>query len=327
MTESYKNHKDFYTAIDWENQSKINVKAAYKSEKSAPFKYSFDLKNIDKLLQTEATTAKRPVYDRNSVTTTTTTSTTTTTAQPTTTKTVKTTRATVRTTKKPTRLTTPVPFFMPTITDEMFMEKELLSATKEPKRSKVVAKPSTTHKPNKLLVTGEMKDLLKTIGVKAPDEMTNGKVSDETDDQSLFEMDFQLPDNLNLVSALTGNGADSPPSISSQNTFGNVESNLKKAMDNLTPDIKQMFSKFGISATTSTTTTTTTTPKPFKPVAGTSQFNNFKRLPNNPVENKDMRDFLAKFGLGSETRVKKAMNSNDNKPRQQVILNNFMFLF
>ncbi|XP_043467053.1 uncharacterized protein LOC122501560 isoform X2 [Leptopilina heterotoma] len=168
----------------------------------------------------------------------------------------------------------------------------------------------------------EIEDLLKSIGLqplKTPLDLTFDKK----------ETQFQIPDSNNLVYGptfgVTNTGVDTL-SIAQQNTFDNSDQinsgqtssdQITKGVSNLTPSVQLLFKKFGLptnldfEALTTSTTTTTTTVKPTQ--ASYYSYTNFKPLPNSSVRDKEMRDFLAKFGLGvsaSESRSQKAMKQN-----------------
>lgn len=168
----------------------------------------------------------------------------------------------------------------------------------------------------------EIEDLLKSIGLKplkAPSDLSFDKK----------EAQFQIPNSNNLVYrptfGVTNPGVDTL-SIAQQNTFdtsGQASSDqITKGVSNLTPSVQLLFKKFGLptnlnfealttSTTTPTTATTTTTVKPTQ--ASYHSYTNFKPLPNSLVRDKEMRDFLATFGLGvgaNESRSQKALKEN-----------------
>ncbi|XP_051169700.1 mucin-4 isoform X2 [Leptopilina boulardi] len=158
----------------------------------------------------------------------------------------------------------------------------------------------------------DIEDLLKSIGLR-PMKNPNDLVFDKKE----TETKFQIPDSNNVIYnptfGLTTAGVDTV-SIADQNTFDNSDK-IQKGVNNLTPAVQQLFKKFGLPTnldfqsltTTTTTTTPTTTMKPTQ--ASYYSYTNFKPLSNSSVRNKEMRDFLAKFGLG-EARNQRAMRQN-----------------
>lgn len=152
----------------------------------------------------------------------------------------------------------------------------------------------------------EVEDLLKSIGLRP---LNNPDLKFEK-----IPTKFQIPDSNNVIYnsnvGLTTAGVDTV-SIADQNTFDNFDQ-IKKGVDNLTPAVQLLFKKFGLPTNLdfqSLTTTTTTTVKPTQ--ASYYSYTNFKPLPNSSVRDKDMRDFLARFGLG-ESRNQKSMRTRKN---------------
>ncbi|XP_033207914.1 uncharacterized protein DDB_G0284459 isoform X2 [Belonocnema kinseyi] len=162
----------------------------------------------------------------------------------------------------------------------------------------------------------EVEDLLQSIGLRPM--QNDDKKLDLIFDQKLLDSKFQIPDTSNVIQGqVTGlTAADiKAASIIDQNTFDNSDTKFKKGVDNLTPSVQLLFQKFGLqtslNAEASTSTTTTTTVKPTLP--GYNSYSNFKPLPNSAVQDKEMRDFLARFGLGvGESRSQKAISPRKN---------------
>lgn len=163
----------------------------------------------------------------------------------------------------------------------------------------------------------EVEDLLQSIGLRPM--QNDDKKLDLTFDKKLLDSKFQISDTNNVIQdQVTGlTAADiEAASIIDQNTFDNSDTKFKKGVDNLTPSVQLLFQKFGLQTSlnaeaSTTTTTTTTTVKPRLP--GYNSYTNFKPLPNSSVQDKEMRDFLARFGLGvGESRSQKAMSARKN---------------
>lgn len=151
----------------------------------------------------------------------------------------------------------------------------------------------------------EVMDLLASIGLR-PENATN--VEDVFKTNKELEMKSQISDSNGLVYTTSGLSAVAPDSssITAQNTFENPVSELEKGMNNLTPDVQLLFQRFGLQ-TSNMVTTTTSTPKS---TINVNSYTNFKPLPTSKIKNEDMREFLARFGLGvSDNRQKKAMSA------------------
>ncbi|XP_053997032.1 uncharacterized protein LOC128886319 [Hylaeus anthracinus] len=158
----------------------------------------------------------------------------------------------------------------------------------------------------------EVMDLLASIGLK-PDNSSN--VEDVyKKNKAIHESKFQIPDTNSVlratVSGLTSVGTDSA-SITKQNTFESPESEIKKGVDNLTPEVQLLFQRFGLQTSNLDRSTTTTQ----RTTINLNSYTNFKPLPTSSVKDKDMKEFLAKFGLGiSDTRKQKSMNPTTEAP-------------
>ncbi|XP_066602990.1 uncharacterized protein [Prorops nasuta] len=161
----------------------------------------------------------------------------------------------------------------------------------------------------------DIEKLLASIGLRAGNiEDIWEKHTHAHTQNEILDSRFQIPDTNSVgsspVAALTAPDVNSP-SIASQNTFENPNADFKRGMNNLTPDVQLLFQRFGLqtslkdSELTMTTTTTTAAPTESSIL---SFYTNFKPLPDSKVMNEDMKEFLAKFGLGtSEVRGQKAM--------------------
>ncbi|KYN38112.1 hypothetical protein ALC56_07512 [Trachymyrmex septentrionalis] len=158
----------------------------------------------------------------------------------------------------------------------------------------------------------EIMELLASIGLR-PKNATNVEDVFKKSNKDL-EIKSRIPNSNGLVyttslSSLTDVVHDSSP-INAQNTFENPVLEIGKGMNNLTPDVQLLFQKFGLQ----TSNLVTTTSSPLK-ITNTNSYTNFKPLPTSKIRNEDMKEFLAKFGLGvSDSRQKKAMSVSTERP-------------
>ncbi|XP_076621664.1 uncharacterized protein LOC143342066 [Colletes latitarsis] len=158
----------------------------------------------------------------------------------------------------------------------------------------------------------EVMDLLASIGLK-PDN--NSNVEDVyKKNKAIQESKLQIPDTNSVVratvSGLTAVGADSA-SILKQNTFESPGSEIRKGVDNLAPEVQLLFQRFGLQTSNLERSTTTTQ----RTTINLNSYTNFKPLPTSSVKDKDMKEFLAKFGLGiSDNRKQKSMRSTTEAP-------------
>ncbi|XP_046749685.1 mucin-3A [Diprion similis] len=150
-----------------------------------------------------------------------------------------------------------------------------------------VSKVSPTMPP----MRSEIKDLLASIGLSEsnPDQQPNVGST----------VPFSGSNNLvpSQISGLEAPGTNSP-SILNQNTFGSPSYDYKKGTQNLSPDMRLLLQTFGLQTSKNSETPSTTTKKPIPVVVNLNSYSNFKPLPTMNVKDQDMRDFLAKFGLG-----------------------------
>lgn len=163
---------------------------------------------------------------------------------------------------------------------------------------------STTMRP-------EVMELLASIGLR-PKNATNVEDVFKGSKEDL-EKKSQIANSNGFVYTTSGLSAVAPdsPSITAQNTFESPVSEIGKGMNNLTPDVQLLFQRFGLQ-TSNMVTTTTSTPKT---TVNTNSYTNFKPLPTSKIKNEDMKEFLARFGLGiSDSRQKKAMPASTARP-------------
>ncbi|XP_015179176.1 PREDICTED: uncharacterized protein LOC107067835 [Polistes dominula] len=150
-------------------------------------------------------------------------------------------------------------------------------------------------------------DLLASIGLRPENEAKVDNVF--LTNQSNFS-------NENNIVSLTTDKPDLPLIKPDQNTFQTSHFDLNKGMENLTPDLRLLFQRFGIESTQnrqSPILTTTTR-------ATTNLYRNFKPLPTSTVQDEEMREFLSKFGLGVN-RQRKAMKTNVQSVIEAVPVN------
>lgn len=193
---------------------------------------------------------------------------------------------------------------MPTETSSKARYSSTYSLNSGGFRSATTAKP-TTMRP-------EVMDLLASIGLK-PDNSSNVEDVYEKN-KDILKSKLQSPDINSVIKAtlagLTAFGPDAP-SIVQQNTFEQPGSEIKKGVDNLTPDVQLLFQRFGLQSSKLNQAATSTTQRT---TINLNSYTNFKPLPTSSVKDQDMKEFLARFGLGvSDNRRQKAM-----KPAMQA---------
>ncbi|XP_078051329.1 uncharacterized protein LOC144477477, partial [Augochlora pura] len=164
------------------------------------------------------------------------------------------------------------------------------------------ATPTTT---TAMPMRPEVMELLASIGLR-PDNRSN--VEDVyKKNKELIENKFQIPntDGLlpNPVSSLSSTGPD-PVSILDQNTFNGPGSEIKKGVANLTPDVQLLFQRFGLQTSKLDQSTTSTE----RTTINFNDYTNFKPLPTSKIKDQEMKEFLARFGLGTgDSRKSKTM--------------------
>ncbi|XP_076659709.1 uncharacterized protein LOC143363018 [Halictus rubicundus] len=158
----------------------------------------------------------------------------------------------------------------------------------------------------------EVMDLLASIGLR-PDNYSN--VEDVfKKNKELIENKSQIPNTNGLipgsVSGLSSTGPD-PVSILDQNTFNGPGSEIKKGVENLTPDVQLLFQRFGLQTSKLDQSTTSTE----RTTINFNDYTNFKPLPASNVKDQEMREFLARFGLGvNDNRKQKSMKQTTRAP-------------
>ncbi|XP_076395956.1 uncharacterized protein LOC105664048 [Megachile rotundata] len=326
----YKNHRETYSEV----QGKLPLKETLKLD-STPVRFSFNLENLQKSYTTERTTTKRyPVYEKSDLEIVYSTSVT----EPTTKSTPKEividldrskatqnvlTSSQWRYNAPPSTLKPTLPSnvdkipFLPTVnkpeepistervpneTTELYISSEqptALYVTPMSTETSPRVKYSSTYSVNAAgfrasttsTMRPEVMDLLESIGLR-PDNYSN------VEDVYKKNKNLLESSELNSIQGLVPAGSDSP-SIHDQNTFESSGFEIKKGMENLTPEVQMLFQRFGLQTSNLDTTTTTTT----KTVSFNS-YTNFKPLPTSSVKDQGMKEFLAKFGLVDNRRQK-----------------------
>lgn len=176
--------------------------------------------------------------------------------------------------------------------------------------SRTITTTTTTMRP-------EVMELLASIGLR-PENSTN--VEEVFKKNQVLKSKSEIPNSNGFVyttiSGLNAVGSNSP-SITTQNTFENPVFEIGKGMNNLTPDVQLLFQRFGLQNPSNLVTTTTSTPRS---TMNTNSYTNFKPLPTSKIKNEDMKEFLARFGLGiGDSRQKKAMATPRMTQRPSLI--------
>lgn len=158
----------------------------------------------------------------------------------------------------------------------------------------------------------EVMEVLAFIGLR-PENTTNVEEVFKKSKVNL-EISSQIADSGGIVHTDTsGLTAGNSPSVIAQNAFGNSVSEIGKGMSNLTPDVQLLFQRFGlhVSGNMAATAASTSTPR-----STTNTYTNFKPLPMSKINDQDMREFLARFGLGISdgNRRKKSMPASTERP-------------
>nr|XP_033339206.1 filamentous growth regulator 23 isoform X1 [Megalopta genalis] len=156
----------------------------------------------------------------------------------------------------------------------------------------------------------EVMDLLASIGLR-PDNRSN--VEDVyKKNKEIIENKLQIADTnglqYNPVSSLSSTGPD-PASILDQNTFNGLGSEIRKGVENLTPDVQLLFQRFGLQTSKLDQSTTSTE----RTTINFNDYTNFKPLPTSKVKDQEMKEFLARFGLG-DGRKSKSMRGTTEAP-------------
>ncbi|KAJ8986076.1 hypothetical protein NQ317_003370 [Molorchus minor] len=101
---------------------------------------------------------------------------------------------------------------------------------------------------------------------------------------------------------------------------------ISNVADNLTPEMRDLLMSFGLiqdpketgkpSVSITTTTTTTQIPESFNPVIAEVKpeyYSNFKPLPDDDTSRNEMKELLARFGLGRSTRKRKSLPKDEGE--------------
>ncbi|CAL7939822.1 unnamed protein product [Xylocopa violacea] len=160
----------------------------------------------------------------------------------------------------------------------------------------------------------EVMDLLASIGLR-PDNSSN--VEDVyKKNKDILDSKVRVSDLntiLSTVANLTSAGDNGAPTYgNSKNTIKNSGSEIKKGVENLTPDVQMLFQRFGLQTSNLDQITTSTTQRT---TVNLNSYTNFKPLPTSNVKDQEMKEFLARFGLGtSDNRKQKSMKATTEVP-------------
>ena len=159
----------------------------------------------------------------------------------------------------------------------------------------------------------EVMDLLASIGLR-PNNSNN--VEDVyKKNKEILESKIKFPHLNSIHSLISGLISDrnNAVSIVKQNTFEKPGSEIKKGMENLTPDVQLLFKRFGLQTQNLVIQPMTTTTE--KTILNLNSYTNFKPLPTSSVKDQEMKEFLAKFGLGVDAnRREKSMKPSTEIP-------------
>ncbi|XP_011344339.2 mucin-5AC [Ooceraea biroi] len=157
----------------------------------------------------------------------------------------------------------------------------------------------------------EVMDLLASIGLR-PENATNVEEVFKKSKVDL-EISSRIPDSGGVSHSTSGLTTADLPSVTAQNAFGNVPE-IGKGMSNLTPDVRLLFQRFGLQTSGNTVAASTTSTS--APRSTTNTYTNFKPLPTSKIKDRDMKEFLAQFGLGINegVRQKKSMPASTERP-------------
>ncbi|KAK9306642.1 hypothetical protein QLX08_002818 [Tetragonisca angustula] len=161
----------------------------------------------------------------------------------------------------------------------------------------------------------EVMDLLASIGLR-PNNSNNV--------EDVYEMNKEILDSkikfphLNsihsLISGLISDRSSDAVSVVDRNTSSEKPgSEIKKGMENLTPDVQMLFKRFGLQTQNLVLKPATTTTE--RTILNFNSYTNFKPLPTSSVKDQEMKEFLAKFGLGVDVnRREKSMKPSTEIP-------------
>ncbi|KAK2582472.1 hypothetical protein KPH14_004778 [Odynerus spinipes] len=168
---------------------------------------------------------------------------------------------------------------------------------------------TSTEKNTEEPMRQEVMDLLASIGLRPDNETSVEEIFNKN--KEILESNSQIPDTEGLTyTTTTGITNPDSPSIAEQNTFETGAFDLKKGMQNLTPDVQLLFQRFGLQTSNDQLPSVSTTVQ-----TSTNSYTNFKPLPTSSVRDQEMKEFLARFGLGlNDNRQRKAMKMVTEPP-------------
>ncbi|KAK1123090.1 hypothetical protein K0M31_008723 [Melipona bicolor] len=159
----------------------------------------------------------------------------------------------------------------------------------------------------------EVMDLLASIGLR-PNNSNN--VEDVYKrNKEILESEIKFPHLNSIHSLISGLISDRSNAVSivNRNTFEKPGSEIKKGMENLAPDVQMLFKRFGLQTQNLVLQPTTTTTE--RTILNLNSYTNFKPLPTSSVKDQEMKEFLAKFGLGIDVnRREKSMKPSTEIP-------------
>jgi len=153
----------------------------------------------------------------------------------------------------------------------------------------------------------EVMELLASIGLR-PRNATNVEEVFKKSNVDL-QTSSQIPGSNGVIhSATSGLTAAKSPSVIVQSAFGDPVPEIGKGMSNLTPDVQLLFQRFGLQTSNNMVAASISTTTP-RSTTSASSYTNFKPLPRSRIKDQEMKEFLARFGLGvsNASRQKKSM--------------------
>lgn len=181
-------------------------------------------------------------------------------------------------------------------------------------KTKFSSSYSANNGPSMPPMRSEVKELLASIG------LSEGNPDPRPDADSSVPIAGSNDLISDQISGLDSTGIGAP-SILSQNTFENINYQPNnKGTQNLTPDIQLLLQRFGLPTSKQAELPSTTTKKPTPIVVNLNSYSSFRPLPSAKVEDEDMKDFLAKFGLGTD-KTEKSRGHKSIKTRKNAEAN------
>lgn len=170
----------------------------------------------------------------------------------------------------------------------------------------------------------EVQTLLASIGLRPEEKPSDHKKPNEVKDEQdkIFGTNFQIPESNDVVRhqlpGLEAVEVESPSK--NQPALDNAPQDVRLGASNLSPEVQLLFQRFGLQTSDkeAEVVRSTTTVKPRPATGKTGFWNSFKPIPASEVRDESMKDFLAKFGLGTanrnEKRMKERKSVEDDRP-------------